>query len=268
MSYAMASSYEKDDANDVDRRFAILMIVVSVTFFYLLNMMTAKFIKPPPSASKDPWRWRNLFVSWIHAILCGSWDLACFSVYPEMFNDLVAHINYFTYMMVAFSTGYFIYDALDMYLNNKLLSDWGVTLHHIIVILFFIHTILTKYGTGLTCVALMTEINGVFLHARKLMQMFQFGFNHKLYILNKYMNLSTFIICRGFPIIRIFYGLLYECHEIVLPLRITFKFMVILMAVINIVLFKRLCKSDVLIYFMSKHKQVNGDENNYSYKKK
>lgn len=28
-----------------------------------------------------------------------------FIVYPEMLDDLVAHINYFTYMLVAFSTG-------------------------------------------------------------------------------------------------------------------------------------------------------------------
>lgn len=137
-----------------------------------------------------------------------------FAVYPEMFDDLNAHINYFTYTLVAFSTGnvsckdikylahhkcsyvnakmiisasydlplwyilyffalnrrisantylnaridfmilrihakkwlwwmfyisgYFTYDVLDMYFNNRLLHDWGVTLHHLIVSKFSI----------------------------------------------------------------------------------------------------------------------------------
>lgn len=147
--------------------------------------------------------------------VCGIFS---FAVYPEMFDDLTAHINYFTYTLVAFSTGnvscqdikylayqecsyvnakliyqhlhndhndlplwyilyffalnrrisantylyawidfmilriyakkcfwwmfyisgYFTYDVLDMYFNNRLLHDWGVTLHHLIVSTFSI----------------------------------------------------------------------------------------------------------------------------------
>lgn len=35
-------------------------------------------------------------------------------------------------------SGYFTYDVLDMYFNNRLLHDWGVTLHHLIVSTFSI----------------------------------------------------------------------------------------------------------------------------------
>ncbi|XP_022343460.2 TLC domain-containing protein 2-like [Crassostrea virginica] len=233
-------------SHDVDQRMAVLMIVCSVSFFGLLNISLSKAITPPKSATHDPWRWRNLCVSWIHAILCGCWDLVCFIVYPEMLDDLVAHINYFTYMLVAFSTGYFLYDAFDMYINNRLLHDWGVTVHHFIVVIFFLHNILMKYAIGFSCVALLAEVNGIFLHARKLMQIFQFGFDHKLYVINKYTNLMTFVACRMFPIGRIFYGVAYECQALTPPVVRTFLCLLTIMAVINMVLLWRICKSDVL----------------------
>lgn len=188
LPYTMASvddnTEKTSNGSDIDQRIAFLAVVFSVVFFRISNLIVAKFIQPPLRAASDPWRWRNLFVSWIHAILCGCWDIICFTVYPEMFDDLAAHINYFTYTLVAFSTGYFTYDSIDMYLNNRLLYDWGVTLHHLIVLIFFVYNIQTKYAIGLTCVALMVEVNGMFLHARKLMQIFQYGFEHKMYIAN------------------------------------------------------------------------------------
>lgn len=159
---------------------------------------------------------RKFFVSFLN-ICKFVWPVCVifsFAVYPEMFDDLTAHINYFTYTLVAFSTGnvscqdikylahhkcsyvnakmiisasydlpfwyilyffalnrrisantylnawidfmilriyakkcfwwmfyisgYFTYDVLDMYFNNRLLHDWGVTLHHLIVSTFSI----------------------------------------------------------------------------------------------------------------------------------
>lgn len=135
-----------------------------------------------------------------------------------------------------------------MYLNNRLLYDWGVTLHHLI----------TKYAIGLTCVALMVEVNGMFLHARKLMQIFQYGFEHKMYIANKYMNLITFVIFRGYPIGRIFHAFLYECPAFTPPLRSVFICLLGIMAVINIVLFWRLCKSDIFLTQKRKYEDKNG----------
>lgn len=247
----------KSVGSDVDRRIAFLVVVVSIVFFRISNLVTSKYIETPPRAARDPWRWRNLFVSWIHAILCGSWDIMCFTAYPEMLEDLDGHMNYFTYTLVAFSTGYFIYDALDMFFNNRLLQDWGVTLHHIIVLICFIYSIWTSYATGIVCVALLVEVNGVFLHARKLMQIFQFSFEHKIYVLNKYINLITFVIFRGGPISRVFYEFAYKCPAFNLPLRGVFIFLTVAMACINVILFWRLCKSDVLLTSRRKYVKEN-----------
>ena len=35
--------------------------------------------------------------------------------------------------LYSYFAGYFLYDSIDMYLNNKLISNWEVTLHHIAV---------------------------------------------------------------------------------------------------------------------------------------
>lgn len=37
--------------------------------------------------------------------------ISSFVLYPEIFDDLIEHINYFTYMMVAFSTGIVIHST-------------------------------------------------------------------------------------------------------------------------------------------------------------
>lgn len=82
------------------------------------------------------------------------------------------------------------------------------------------------------------------------MQIFQFSFGHKIYTVNKYINLITFVIFRGGPLGRICYAYLYECPAFTPPLRIVFVCISVAMTVINIVLFWRLCKSDML-----KHKR-------------
>lgn len=115
------------------------------------------------------------------------------------------------------------------------------------VLICFIYSIRISYGIGIVCVALLVEVNGVFLHARKLLQIFQFSFEHKIYVLNKYINLITFVIFRGGPISKVFYEFAYECPAFNLPLRGVFMFLTVAMACINVILFWRLCKSDVLL---------------------
>lgn len=65
----------KSIRSDVDQKIAFLLVVVSIVFFRISNLVISKFIETPPRAANDPWRWRNLFVSWFHAILCGIWDI-------------------------------------------------------------------------------------------------------------------------------------------------------------------------------------------------
>lgn len=90
------------------------------------------------------------------------------------------------------------------------------------------------------------------------MQIFQYGFEHKMYIVNKYTNLITFVVFRGYPIGRIFYAFLYECPTLTLHLRSVFICLLGIMAVINMMLFWRLCNSDIFLTRKRKCDDKNG----------
>lgn len=73
--YSMASGDDNIEITrqreHIDQRIAVLVVGISFLFFRILNLLIVKLVEPPPSASKDPRRWRNVFVSWTHAILSG-----------------------------------------------------------------------------------------------------------------------------------------------------------------------------------------------------
>jgi len=100
---------------------------------------------------------------------------------------------------------------------------------------------------GLTVIGLSVEVNSVFLHLRKLMQILHVGFNHPVYRIVCHMNLISFIVCRfAFSLLISSYGLFAYRHRmstlyfsVVLPT-------VAILWVVNIVLFGRLFTNDVL----------------------
>lgn len=78
----------------VDQRIAFLVVGISFVFFRILNFLIAKLVEPPPSASRDPRRWRNVFVSWTHAILSGCLDISWY-VWLWMVINILCIINFF-----------------------------------------------------------------------------------------------------------------------------------------------------------------------------
>ena len=51
-------------------------IAVSVVFFQSLNQLLLRFGSPKSLRIDQVWKWRNLFVSWVHAVIVGTWDLS------------------------------------------------------------------------------------------------------------------------------------------------------------------------------------------------
>ena len=49
-------------------------MLLSIFFFQILNKIVSGY-GPPKSMQTEVWKWKNLFVSWIHAVICGIWDL-------------------------------------------------------------------------------------------------------------------------------------------------------------------------------------------------
>ncbi|KAH3887339.1 TLC domain-containing protein 2-like [Dreissena polymorpha] len=180
-----------DPENKIDQSHGYFMFVASIAVFSVLNVVIT-FIGPPAVVQEESWRWNNLLISWIHGAIVGTWDILCLVLYPEMFDDLLHHINYFTYLMVAFSTGYFVYDFLDLLIKRQLFSCWEVTLHHIAVTSMFWYNFHCRMCIGYNVVALMAEINSFFLHSRKLLHMLKFEFTNNFYRAVCYVNLLTF----------------------------------------------------------------------------
>lgn len=66
-----------DPLNKVNHNYGYCMFLGSILSFTLINIVVSR-IGPPKSVKGDPWRWNNLFISWIHAAICGTWDLIWF----------------------------------------------------------------------------------------------------------------------------------------------------------------------------------------------
>jgi hypothetical protein len=118
---------------------------------------------------------------------------------------------------------------------------------------------------GYTVFALLVEVNSIFLHARKLMQMAKVDFDHWFYRLNNIFNILTFTFCRFGALVIITYGMstTYERRRI-LTLHGSLGYYIMLMAsmitmwVINPILFWRLLKNDFLRKKLYGCKPVNG----------
>jgi len=50
-------------------------IVLSVAFFQTLNQVVLRIGCPKAVGRENYWKWRNLVVSWMHALIVGVWDI-------------------------------------------------------------------------------------------------------------------------------------------------------------------------------------------------
>ncbi|XP_033747279.1 TLC domain-containing protein 2-like [Pecten maximus] len=249
----MASPGNITAAEDIDMMHGYYMMFGTVTLFTGLNLVITR-LGTPKTVREDPWRWKNIVISWIHALVCSIWDITCLILYPDLFDDLILNSNYIAFLMIPFSTGYFLYDSIDMLINKKLRQNWEVTIHHIAVASMFWFNFHQKICIAYNALALMAEINSFFLHSRKLLQMIQVDYNSTFYKLVCLCNIVTFTLFRGYSNVRIVIGMFLEADRV--P-RFYFKCLTMSMScmtLINVVLFWRLLKSD----FLRKRVKVSG----------
>ena len=129
---------------------------------------------------------------------------------------------------------------------------------------------------GYSLTALTAEINSFFLHSRKLLQINQVGFDTLLYRTCSYLNLVTFFFCRIIPIGFIVYhlfGVEGEIHRQKLSAVyvLCFRIIMLIVAIINVILFWRLFKTDIIRPLFKKKSDktyiVNGNNNDAHCKK-
>ena len=60
--------------DSIELRNGIYMLLGTILFFQMVNWIL-KSQGPPKSLKDDEWKWRNLYVSWVHASSVSIWAI-------------------------------------------------------------------------------------------------------------------------------------------------------------------------------------------------
>ncbi|XP_067422097.1 TLC domain-containing protein 2 isoform X3 [Emydura macquarii macquarii] len=173
----------------------LLLIGGSFAAFRLLNRGLERLVPPPCSALRNRWKWRNIWTSLAHSLLSGAGALLGFYLHPQMAEDLIRTHSAAAHCLVSVSLGYFLQDFVDMLCNQKLHQSWELLFHHSVVIICFSIAVLVHRYIGFTLVALLVEINSIFLHLRQILLMANL-LHTTCYRLNSILNLGTYVVFR------------------------------------------------------------------------
>ncbi|KAM3616297.1 uncharacterized protein V6R79_015674 [Siganus canaliculatus] len=228
----------------MDLSSVILTTGGSVGFFRLVNAGIGK-LHMPESANRNAWKWRNISASFVHSFITAIWAVLCFFLHPQMAEDLIETHSVFSHALVSFSIGYFIYDFFDMLLNQKLTQSWELLFHHLVVITCFGLSVLSCRYVGFSVVALLVEINSVFLHLRQMLRMASIA-KGTLYRVNSIVNLGTYVVFRINTLAWMTRWLVLNRDNVPLVAYTLGSVGMAIMTAMNIVLFCRLLRSDFL----------------------
>ncbi|XP_034557282.1 TLC domain-containing protein 2 [Notolabrus celidotus] len=212
--------------------------------FKLVNVGIGR-LPMPESARRNAWKWRNTATSFVHSLITAIWGLLCFFRHPEMAEDLIETFSVFSHALVSFSIGYFIYDFIDMGLNQKLNKNWELLFHHLVVINCFGLSVLSYRYVGFSVVALLVEVNSVFLHLRQMLRMANIA-TGTLYRVNSMINLGTYVVFRINTLAWMTRWLVLNRDKVPLMAYTLGSVGMAIMVAMNIVLFYRLLRSDFL----------------------
>ncbi|KAG7470580.1 hypothetical protein MATL_G00115460 [Megalops atlanticus] len=228
----------------MDLNYVVLTVGCSVGFFKLVNSGLNR-LPVPESARRNVWKWRNISTSFVHSLITGIWSVLCFYLHPQMAEDLIATHSVFSHALVSVSIGYFIYDFFDMVFNQKISQSWELLFHHVVVITCFGISVLACQYVGFAVVALLVEINSVFLHLRQVLRMANLGAS-TAYRLNSMVNLGTYVVFRISTLAWMTRWLVLNRDRVPLFSYTVGSVGLAIVTAMNIVLFYRLLRSDFL----------------------
>ncbi|KRZ93000.1 putative tRNA (uracil-O(2)-)-methyltransferase [Trichinella sp. T8] len=165
--------------------------------------------------------------------------------------------NWPTYCVCCFATAYFIYDVSDIVWHGKIREKAEVLLHHFAILFATMYVVTAVHAVGYCIVAMMVEVNTAFLHARKLMQMGGFSREQLCVRINIACNLATFCTFRFFPLTMLTLAIFTEKNRLPSWFWIYYSISIAVLNVINVILFYRLIRTDVLSVGRYKQKSSN-----------
>ncbi|XP_078278225.1 TLC domain-containing protein 2 isoform X2 [Rhinoraja longicauda] len=223
---------------------ALLVVGVSVGAFKLINGAAGLLPMPEP-ALRNTWKWRNICTSLVHSVVTAAWALLCFYLHPRMAQDLIGTYSTSSHCLVSVSIGYFVHDFTDMLWNQRLQHSWELLFHHAVVITCFGMSVCLCRYVGFAVVALLVEVNSIFLHLRQMLLM---GNMHRAtaFTLNSIVNLGTYVVFRISTLAWMTRWLVLNRDNVPLVTYSIGSAGMAIMTLMNIVLFYRLLRSDFL----------------------
>lgn len=223
----------------------MLVVGGGMATFALVNYVTGWLV--PDMANKtfqQRWKWRNVATSLVHSIITGIWAPLAFYQAPHMHDDLIREFTYSSHMLVCFSIGYFLYDALDMLMYHRKRSTYELLVHHFLVILCFSLAVTSRQYVAYGTLSLIVEINSVFLHTRQLFIITQEPKTSLRYKTNALLNVATFLSCRILLLGWMTRWLTVHREEIPLTFFTAGSVGLAVIVVMNIILFCRILSVD------------------------
>ncbi len=148
-------------------------------------------------------------------------------------NDVIKHGNDST-------TANYIIKGIKKGLRAK----YDVILHHIFMVLMFVYNLLICHCVGFVVITLYGEFNTIFLHMRKILQVYKVDFNSTLYRTNAWINLVTFMTCRFGALGAILLGMAVWSHRVSTAYYITLSISVFVVGVTQVIILRMVLKSD------------------------
>ncbi|KAL8198888.1 UNVERIFIED_CONTAM: TLC domain-containing protein 2 [Gekko kuhli] len=223
----------------------LLVLGGSVAAFRLLNAGLERLVPPPTAALGDRWKWRNIWTSFVHSLLSGAGALLGFYLHPQMAEDLIDTHSAAAHRLLGVSVGYFLQDFIDMMCNQEFYECWELLFHHSVVIICLGIAFVVRRYVGFAMVALLVEINSVFLHLRTILLMADLS-HTTYYRATSLVNLGTYIVFRISTLAWMTRWLVLNRENIPPATYAVGVTGMAIMTPMNIVLFYRLLRSDCL----------------------
>lgn len=228
--------------------------IIAYAFFYTCNKLIIHKLPRPveyiDSAKNEEQklyrikRWKNITVSFIHAIITSIGGLYVLTKHTELVEDMVETHVPSVYIVNCFVFTYFFYDTVDNLLNNRTRKTYEMMIHHAVVLTcYFIQFIVKRY-LGCITVILLLEVNSVFLHFRHILLHYNVNKKSFIYRANAFLNVLTLITFRICVILWMLKWVYYNHHLLQAYILYISTTGLVIFLVMNTILLYRVILSD------------------------
>ena len=224
----------------------LVFVATTTVGFQLLIYFMQKHCSVPISVIQlgKQERWFNIIASLVHSCISSAGCLYCFHRDPDLTLKINGQHIEAAYYVASFSLGYFVHDFIHALSKRSLKSSWEILIHHTVVIFCFGVAVVKHRFVYFAIVALLCEINSVFLHVRQLFNLSGVSKHSSYYRLNSLLNILTYVFFRICTLSWMVRWLVL--HKNIIPF--VFHSIAVagmsVMTVVNLILFARLLIKD------------------------